>query len=60
MYDVKHAKKIITSNLKLFYSETCNYKPQFLDMVNLIEKNIPTAKVSGTEGKEGKITFMIL
>ncbi|KAL2746407.1 migration and invasion enhancer 1 [Vespula maculifrons] len=29
--------------------ETCNYKPQFVDMVNLIEKNVPTAKVINDE-----------
>ncbi|XP_046838914.1 migration and invasion enhancer 1 [Vespa velutina] len=50
MHDVK---------VNIEYCETCNYKPQFLDMVNLIEKNVPTAKVSGTEGKEGSFEIKI-
>ncbi|XP_015181775.1 PREDICTED: migration and invasion enhancer 1 [Polistes dominula] len=41
------------------YCENSSCKQQFLDMLNAIEKNVPTAKVSGTEGKEESFEIKI-
>ncbi|KAK2584975.1 hypothetical protein KPH14_008506 [Odynerus spinipes] len=50
MYDVK---------VNVEYCEPCGYKTQFLEMADIIQKNVPTAIVSGTEGKDGSFEIKI-
>ncbi|KAI4491622.1 PREDICTED: migration and invasion enhancer 1 [Polistes canadensis] len=50
MYDVQ---------VNVEYCENSSCKQQFLDMVNVIEKNVPMAKVSGTKGKEESFEIKI-